>query len=58
VAHLDADGGPCKHKNPCAQRSHLKAMCQRCHLRYDHPRHMANARATREAKNPQLRMQL
>jgi hypothetical protein len=30
VAHL------C-HKPKCARRSHLKSMCQRCHLRYDAP---------------------
>lgn len=56
VAHLDAEGGVCRHKKPCAVRKHLKAMCQRCHLRYDHPRHMANSRATREAKSPQLKL--
>ncbi len=36
VAHLDADGGPCR----CAEEfgvkfdieEHLKAMCNRCHL--------------------------
>ncbi len=56
VAHLDAPGGPCRHKKPCGWRKHLKAMCQRCHLRYDHPRHMANARATREAKAPQMKL--
>ena len=30
VAHL------C-HTPKCARRSHLRAMCQRCHLRYDAP---------------------
>lgn len=33
----------------CAD-DNLKAMCQRCHLRYDLPQHQANAAATRRAK--------
>lgn len=36
--------------------NNLKAMCQRCHLRYDRHLHAANSRATREAKNPTPRM--
>ncbi len=28
----------------------LKAMCQRCHLRYDQALHIANSRATRRSK--------
>ncbi len=50
VAHLNGPGGICKCSKPCAKKRHLKAMCQRCHLRYDHPLHMANAKATRAAK--------
>lgn len=30
--------------------SRLKFWCQRCHLNYDRPKHMANAAATRRAK--------
>lgn len=56
VAHLDAAGGPCDCPDPCDKPHHVKAMCQRCHLRYDLPRHKANARATREAKSPQARL--
>lgn len=47
VAHLDAKDGVCKCDPLCSNPEHLKAMCQRCHLRYDHPRHVANARRTR-----------
>jgi len=50
VAHLNAPGGICQCEPRCADPSHLKAMCQRCHLRYDHPRHVANARKTRHAR--------
>jgi len=32
----------------------LKAMCQRCHLRYDRPQHAENARKTRNFKRPYL----
>jgi hypothetical protein len=41
VAHL------CTCKPLCADPAHLKAMCQRCHLRVDvplHTRHMAESR--------------
>jgi hypothetical protein len=44
VAHL-GDPSP----ENCAD-DNLKAMCQRCHLRYDAPQHQENARATRRAK--------
>ena len=50
VAHLDAKDGPCKCPDPCVKPEHVKAMCQRCHLRYDLPRHQANSAATRRAK--------
>jgi hypothetical protein len=54
VAHLDADGGPCTCKRDtgikCAEPTHLKAMCNRCHLRYDAPHHQRNARETRQRK--------
>jgi len=44
VAHL-GDPSP----ENCAD-DNLKAMCQRCHLRYDGPQHRQNAAATRRAK--------
>ena len=50
VAHLNADGGPCQCEPHCGEPSHLKAMCQRCHLRYDHVRHVRNARNTRRKR--------
>jgi 5-methylcytosine-specific restriction endonuclease McrA len=40
VAHLNHQPEDCRPEN-------LKAMCQRCHLRYDHQHHMTNAAATR-----------
>ena len=53
VAHLHKNRNP---KN--VRRKNLKAMCQRCHLRYDRFQHAANARKTREARSPQLRLGL
>jgi hypothetical protein len=47
VAHLNATGGPCQCDPLCATDAHVKAMCQRCHLRYDVKLHMRNAYATR-----------
>lgn len=43
VAHLDHTPENCAPSN-------LKAMCQRCHLRYDHDHHMKNARETRRGR--------
>jgi hypothetical protein len=43
VAHLNHTPEDCRDEN-------LKAMCQRCHLRYDHEHHQRNAAATRRAK--------
>jgi hypothetical protein len=40
IAHLDHTPENCADEN-------LKALCQRCHLRYDHEHHMQNAAATR-----------
>ena len=40
VAHLNHTPEDCRDEN-------LKAMCQRCHLRYDHDHHQRNARETR-----------
>jgi len=50
VAHLNATGGPCACDPLCGDPAHLKAMCQRCHLRYDLPLHRRNAAATRREK--------
>lgn len=54
VAHLGvpyADGRPGdKHDKHDIRRENLAALCQRCHLTYDLPDHMANAKATRERK--------
>jgi hypothetical protein len=43
VAHLD-------HQPENCDLSNLKAMCNRCHLRYDHEHHQRNAAQTRRAK--------
>lgn len=43
VAHLD-------HTPENVGDDNLKAMCQRCHLRYDSEHHRANARATRHGR--------
>lgn len=56
VAHLDNTGGVCDCKArtglKCANPSHVKALCQACHLWLDLPKHMANRRATiAEAKD-------
>lgn len=51
VAHLDHD------TNNNAD-SNLKAMCQRCHLRYDAAFHAQNAAKTREAKKNRNHLQL
>lgn len=46
--------GPCAEHHAagikCGELDHLKAMCQRCHLNYDLPQHMANAAATRATR--------
>ena len=47
VAHLD-------HQPENCQDDNLKAMCQRCHNRYDSTHRKANARQTRTNKKGQL----
>ena len=47
VAHLDHDPQNCIDTN-------LKALCQRCHLKYDNEHHKRNAAATRLRKKLQL----
>lgn len=46
--------GPCAEHHAagvkCGEPSHLKSMCQACHLAYDIPQHVANARRTRRAR--------
>mgnify|MGYP001580810354 FL=1 len=49
VAHLDHSPENCGDEN-------LKAMCQRCHLRYDADHHRETGAATRAARSPQARM--
>lgn len=49
VAHLD------HHPENCADEN-LKAMCQRCHLRYDRDHHAETRRNTQEQKNKTPRM--
>lgn len=51
VAHLNREGGICKCSPLCAEASHVKAMCQRCHLRYDAPLHQIHAKETRQRKS-------
>lgn len=36
------------HRPKCARRAHLKAMCQRCHLRYDVQLHKDHRRERRD----------
>lgn len=43
VAHL------C-HDSTCAREDHVKAMCNRCHLRLDVEQHVKNSAATRARK--------
>lgn len=44
VAHL------CQCEPKCSDKAHLKAMCQRCHLRLDIESHVRNARRNRQQK--------
>lgn len=50
VAHLDHEGGCCRCKEEtgrkCAKPDHVLALCQRCHLTLDMPKHIANRQAT------------
>ena len=50
VAHLNAPGGPCSCIPHCAIAEHVKAMCQRCHLKYDIERHVRHRTEKRDAK--------
>lgn len=55
IAHLDHDKG-----NHDIQIDRLRAWCQRCHLGYDLPRHVAKRRANRLERigQPELPMEL
>lgn len=50
VAHLDNKGGICDCKErtgrKCAKPDHVLALCQRCHLQMDMPKHIENRRNT------------
>lgn len=50
AAHLNAKDGPCKCDPLCADPDHLKAMCQRCHFRYDLDRHLESAMRKRSRR--------
>lgn len=43
IAHLD-------HTPENCEESNLRALCQRCHLKYDHEHHMQNAHETRRKR--------
>ena len=47
VAHLD-------HKPENCNPANLRAMCQRCHLRYDRFEHAKNSKITREKKKGRM----
>jgi len=49
IAHLN-------HNPKDSRRRNLKAMCQRCHLRYDVKHHQKNASETRDRKRGVLRL--
>jgi hypothetical protein len=49
VTHLNGPGGPCRCDPLCADPAHLRAMCNRCHLRYDVRLHAAHAYQRRRA---------
>jgi hypothetical protein len=43
IAHMD-------HDEENSDRRNLRALCQRCHLHWDHGQHLANAAATRRGR--------
>jgi hypothetical protein len=51
VAHLNHDEADCRDEN-------LKAMCQRCHLRYDAPRKAREAKERRRAARNTIELKL
>lgn len=56
VAHLNGPGGPCSCVPHCAIESHVKAMCQRCHLKYDVERHVRHRTEKRDKKRIEKRI--
>ena len=56
IAHLWQ--GPCKCDHKCGHLEHLKALCQRCHLRYDLDHHKRRAAATRWRKRTRIQPEL
>lgn len=56
TAHLNAPGGPCDCYPLCAETDHLKAMCSKCHLRYDAARHAWNRNRNAETRSGQVRL--
>lgn len=54
VAHLDDEDGVCDCRRQfglkCARPDHVLALCQRCHLQMDLPKHLANRRKTLGAR--------
>ena len=49
IAHLDHDK-----TNHEVSDERLKALCQKCHLQYDMPRHVANRKRNRQLKMNQI----
>jgi hypothetical protein len=47
--------GACQCAFKCAEPSHVKALCQACHLAYDLEERVSHARATREKKKDSRR---
>ena len=58
VAHMNARSGSCRCDPKCAIPNHVRAMCQRCHLRYDAETHRASRARKRDARTGQARMAL
>lgn len=54
VAHLDNEGGVCDCRErtglKCARPDHVKALCQKCHLTLDMPKHIAGRQRTLAAR--------
>lgn len=59
VAHLDQEGGICdcyaRTGMKCTIGEHVKALCQKCHLALDMPKHIANRRETIAGRNDAAR---
>lgn len=51
IAHLNHDKSNWEVKD-----EELKAACQRCHLKYDHPRHIANRKYGRDREKNQNKL--